>query len=128
MKTASEIARVQAIAEYGVVERDADASLEALARLAATLCRVPTATVNLLDDRRQYQVAVTGFEGGICSIEDSMCAVVLPDVRRVVVPDARRDDRFADNPFVTGERGSVRFYASSPLVTPGGVAIGTLCV
>jgi len=128
VKTSSDIARVDAIAEYGVIDSEVDASLDALARLAATLCRVPTAAVNLLDDRRQHQVATTGFEGGMCDIEDSMCAVVLPEVRRVVVPDARSDDRFADNPFVTGELGHVRFYASSPLVTPGGVPIGTLCV
>ena len=35
---------------------------------------------------------------------------------------------FAENPFVTGAIGSVRLYASSPLITPSGVAIGTLCV
>ena len=46
----------------------------------------------------------------------------------MVVPDARLDARFATNPFVTGDIASVRFYASSPLVTPTGVPIGTLCV
>jgi signal transduction histidine kinase len=57
-----------------------------------------------------------------------MCAVVLDEARRVEVFDAREDVRFADNPFVTGEIAKVRFYASSPLVTPDGVVIGTLCV
>lgn len=57
-----------------------------------------------------------------------MCAAVLVEPGRVVVPDAREDPRFRDNAFVTGVVASVRFYASSPLITPSGVAIGTLCV
>lgn len=57
-----------------------------------------------------------------------MCARVFQNPGHVVVPDARTDARFADNPFVTGVIAHVRFYASSPLVTPTGVPIGTLCV
>ena len=45
-----------------------------------------------------------------------------------VVPDATLDARFATNPFVTGDLATVRFYASSPLITPGGVPIGTICI
>nr|WP_228507208.1 GAF domain-containing sensor histidine kinase [Plantibacter sp. VKM Ac-2880] len=45
-----------------------------------------------------------------------------------MVSDASQDDRFSANPFVTGEIANVRFYASSPLVTPNGVPIGTLCI
>jgi signal transduction histidine kinase len=57
-----------------------------------------------------------------------MCAVILDADAPVVVPDARLDARFAANPFVTGELDEVRFYAASQLLTPDGVAIGTLCV
>jgi signal transduction histidine kinase len=57
-----------------------------------------------------------------------MCAIVFQDPGHVVVEDARADPRFAANPFVTGVIARVRFYASSPLITPDGIPIGTLCV
>jgi signal transduction histidine kinase len=57
-----------------------------------------------------------------------MCNAVLHDGCPVVVPDASLDERFRDNPFVTGAIGDVRFYATHQLVTPNGIVIGTLCV
>jgi signal transduction histidine kinase len=57
-----------------------------------------------------------------------MCNLVLHERAPVVVPDASKDPRFADNPFVTGVLGDVRFYATYQLRTPENVVIGTLCV
>jgi signal transduction histidine kinase len=126
--TAQDIARREAIADYRVVGEPPQPDLDGLVRLAATLCGVSTAVINIIDDRMQHQVAAVGFEPATCSREDSMCAVVLQHPGHVMVSDARADERFARNPFVTGEIARVRFYASSPLVTPDGIAIGTLCV
>lgn len=128
MSTAHEVTRREAIDQYRIVGALPEPDLQGLVELAATICNVSTAVINIIDDRAQHQVAAVGVQAASCSIEDSMCAAVLVDPRRVVVSDAREDPRFRDNAFVTGAIASVRFYASSPLITPAGVAIGTLCV
>jgi signal transduction histidine kinase len=57
-----------------------------------------------------------------------MCAVTIGEPEPVVVPDARRDPRFATNPWVTGALGNVRFYAGAQLRGLDGHVLGTLCV
>lgn len=128
MITQLDITRREAIDAYHVIGEAPAPDLQGIVRLAATVCGVDTAVINIIDDRSQHQIAAVGFEPAVCSREDSMCAAVIARPGRVVVPDARLDERFAANPFVTGEIAHVRFYASSPLITPAGVAIGTLCV
>ena len=45
----------------------------------------------------------------------------------MVVPDMLGDDRFVDNPLVTGEP-HVRFYAGAPLRNTDGLKFSTLCI
>ena len=126
--TTQDEVRVGEIDKYGVLGTPPRRDLGALVALAAQVCDVPTAAINLITASEQVQVATHGMDPGVCSREDSMCAAVLHESEPVIVPDASRDARFATNPFVTGEIGDVRFYAANHLVTPEGVAIGTLCV
>lgn len=44
----------------------------------------------------------------------------------LIIPDAREDPRFADNPLVVGEP-RLRFYAEFPLITATGDVVGSLC-
>lgn len=120
--------RDHALAGYDVLDHAPARELQALVDIAAQVCAVPRAAINLITSTEQQQIATTGFAASICAREDSMCAAVLEHTDRVVVPDARQDDRFRENPFVTGILGTVRFYASAPLRTPDGVIIGRLCV
>jgi len=120
--------RVAQIDRYQVLGGAPRRDLLALVEVAAEVARVPMATINLITDTQQHQVATVGFDAAVCRREDSMCNAVLHEGRPVVVPDASLDDRFRDNPFVTGVIGDVRFYATHPLVTPDGTAIGSLCV
>ena len=128
MSTALNVTLRAAIDQYRIVGSLPQPDLQGLVELAASVCGVTTAVINILDDRAQHQVAAVGIQAASCSRQDSMCAAVLVDPRPVMVPDAREDPRFRRSPFVTGEIASTRFYAASPLITPSGVAIGTLCV
>ena len=118
----------RALATYGVLRSAPRRELGALADLAAQVSGVPFATVNLLDTEHQHQVATVGFDGAVSPREDSMCRVVVETGQPVMVEDASRDPRWADNPWTNGQLAQVRFYASHPLTTPDGVTIGTLCV
>ena len=88
MTTATDTLRTDAIAQYRVLGEETDPGLEALARLAATVCATSAAAVNLIDDRLQHTVAVVGIQPGVCRRDDSMCAVVFEDGQTVVVDDA----------------------------------------
>lgn len=117
-----------AIARYRALEDPGGRELEALAHLAALVCEVPNSAINLITSDHQHQIAATGIDPSVCSREDSMCAVVLDAPSTIVSRDASLDERFASNPFVSGEIDKVRFYASAPLVTPENTTIGRLCV
>lgn len=103
-------------------------ALQNLVRLATELCGAPFGVVNIISAEYQHQIGAWGVDPGVCSREDSMCAKVFLSREKTVVPDASQDPRFADNPFVTGDIGKVRFYASVPLQTDSGFVPGTLCV
>ncbi|WP_394280154.1 ATP-binding protein [Microbacterium sp.] len=128
MKTADDAARRAIIEEYRLLDGVPEPDIQGLVELAAMVCDVPTAVINIIDDRFQHQIAAVGLEPSVCAREDSMCAAVFREPGHIVLRDASLDDRFVDNPFVTGEIADVRFYASSPLITPVGVPIGTVCV
>lgn len=120
--------RERVLAAYDVLGRPPRRELDALAALAAQVAGVPYAAVNLFSRDVQHQVATSGFEGEITPKDDAMCRLVVESGEPIMVEDAARDDRFAGNPWTTGELGDVRYYGSQPLRTPSGVVIGTLCV
>ncbi|NYD22632.1 diguanylate cyclase domain-containing protein [Kineococcus aurantiacus] len=126
--TTAETARLAALHEYRLLDAPADDELSAVVRAAAAVAGVPHATLNLIDGHRQCQLTAVGFEGGDSPRADSMCALHFEDGELVVVPDASLDERYARNPWVDGRLGAVRFYASAPLLTPDGHALGSLCV
>ncbi len=114
--------------DFALATGPTDEHLMALSRLAGRVCYTPSSVINIIDAEHQHQVAAIGTDPMVCSLRDSMCAQILADRELVVVDDASLDPRFADNPFVTGRLGDIRFYASAPLLTPTGHALGTLCV
>jgi PAS domain S-box-containing protein len=121
---ATEAERLAALRVYGDADEIVDDSLDALVRVAASVCDVPIALVSLVGETSQRFVARVGLDAAMTrtSREVSFCghALLRPD-EIMIVPDAFRDRRFADNPLVTGDP-NIRFYAGAPLVDDTGAA------
>ncbi|MEZ0254091.1 MAG: GAF domain-containing protein [Chthoniobacter sp.] len=120
--------RLEALLSYQIMDTPSEPAYDDIARRAAEICGTSMAAVTLLDERRQWFKAQMGFEMRETPLEDAFCARAIERPGELmVVPDAARDERFRDNPMVTGGM-QLRFYAGAPLVTPEGVPIGTVCV
>jgi serine/threonine protein phosphatase PrpC len=97
-------------------------------RLAKRIFDVPTVAVNLIDADRLYTKSAIGAEAGASTPRAiSFCTRTVDTGVPLVIPDARTDPRWADNPLVTGDPG-IRFYAAAPLAAPSGEIVGALCL
>jgi PAS domain S-box-containing protein len=88
---------------------------------------VPVALISLVDAERQWFKARLGLDLSETPREYSFCAHAILEDTVLVVEDATRDPRFADNPYVTCKQG-VRFYAGAPIRARDGHSLGTVCV
>ena len=98
-----------------------------IVHLAAHAFGVPIAYIALIDAERQWFKAKCGLTTDETGRDISFCGHAILQDQALVVPDATLDDRFKDNPLVTGEP-YVRFYAGHPLTGPHGHNVGTFCI
>ncbi len=124
---ANEAERLQALDDYCIMDTGAEVAFDALTALAAHITGAPIALVSLVDADRQWFKSRHGLGPQETPREISFCGHAIAADAILVVPDAKADPRFADNPLVLGEP-YIRFYAGVPLRTPSGLVVGTLCV
>ena len=124
---AREAERLEALAEYGLSSECRLPSLDSVVRMAASEFGMPVAAVNMIGSDHVYFAASVGVGDVDMSRDVSFCAHAITQDDVMVVPDATTDERFHDNPLVTGPA-SLRFYAGVPLLSPDGFALGALCV
>ena len=95
--------------------------------VTSAICNAPISVINLIDQGRQWFKAEVGLGVRETPIDSSICAHAILQSELFIIPDTTQDDRFCDNPLVTGDP-RLRFYAGALLETPEGFPLGTVCV
>lgn len=120
--------RLQALYRYNILDSKDEHAYDDITRLAAYIAQTPIALISFVDENRQWFKSRIGLDAVETSREFAFCAhaILTPD-QPLIVPDAKADARFMNNPLVC-EAPHIRFYAGEPLLTADHQPLGTLCV
>lgn len=123
-----EVERLMVLKSYNILDTEKETEIDILTEQAKQFFGCPIAVVTLVDVGRQWFKSIQGLPVESTPRCLSFCAHVVKRKKGcLVVPDASKDDRFKDNPLVSGGP-KVRFYAGAPLLTPEGARVGSFCV
>ncbi|MCC5834876.1 MAG: GAF domain-containing protein [Opitutales bacterium] len=119
--------RLNALRRYQILDTPVEQDFDDFTALVAQICKAPIAVINLIDEDRQWFKSERGLGVRETPLDVSICRHAILQKGLFVVPDTREDDRFKNNPLVTGEP-HLRFYAGALLESSDGYPLGTLCV
>jgi diguanylate cyclase (GGDEF)-like protein len=119
--------RLDTLRALNILDTAPEERFDRLTRLARRLFGVPIALVSLVDENRQWFKSCVGLPIRETSRDISFCGHAILGDDIFMIPDARCDERFKDNPLVTDDP-NIRFYAGCPLRASNGSALGTLCL
>ena len=123
----NEYDRLAELHDLRLLDTGPDPRFDAITRLAQRFFNTPIAAFTLVDEDRQYFKSSIGLKVNETPRDQAFCAYAILGDDVFVVPDARRDERFHDNPLVTDDP-DIAFYAGAPVHTDTGHTLGTLCV
>lgn len=123
----NETQRLETLHALKILDSAPEERFDRLTRMAKRMFGVPISLVSIVDGDRQWFKSKAGLDATETPRAVSFCghAILGDDV--FTVEDATRDERFHDNPLVTGDP-NVRFYAGCPLRVANGHKMGTLCL
>lgn len=126
-KPIDEGSRLQTLHALHLLDTPAEERFDRLTRLAVRFFGVPIAAVALVDETRQWFKSIHGLDLPQTARSVSFCGWTINERATLVVEDATKDARFADNPLVI-EDPRFRFYAGHPIFAADDSAIGTFAI
>ncbi|MEE4537165.1 MAG: EAL domain-containing protein [Erythrobacter sp.] len=122
-----EEARIASLRALGILDTPPQPMFDRITQLAASLFDAQIAAISLVDEDRVWTLSLQGCGPRESPRAVSFCNHAIADKGQLYVPDASADERFCDNPSVTGEP-KLRTYLGQPITGPDGARVGTLCV
>ena len=123
----NEAERLRTLRSYKILDTKPEERFDELTRLAALICGASISLISLIDKDRQWFKSLFGLDLQETPWAQAFCTHAIMQPEMFVVPDASQDERFAENPLVTGDL-HIRFYAGAPLAARDGRLLGALCV
>ena len=119
--------RLSALYALNILDTPREERFDRITRVLQELFKVPIAYIALVDENRQWFKSMQGLNTKETPRNASFCGHTVLQNNPLIIPDAKKDIRFRDNPLVTGEP-NVRYYAGWPISAPNGQNVGTLCM
>lgn len=119
--------RLKELESYQLIGIGEDEDYDFITSMAAQICGTKISLISLINEDKQWFLSHHGLEVRETPRKYAFCAHAINKPNEpFIVEDARKDERFYDNPLTTGDP-HVIFYAGIPLTTSNGFPLGTLC-
>lgn len=125
-RLSDEFGRVATLRRYDILYTASEEPFDRITALVRAVFDVPMAAISLVDHDRQWFKSRDGFDLTETTREISFCTHMIATRSPMIVPDARLDARFADNPLVV-DAPNIVSYVGVPLVSRDGYNIGSVC-
>jgi len=122
-----ELKRIVSLYALNLLDTPPEERFDQLTRCATLIFHVPISILTLIDAKREWFKSCQGISKTEGDRAISFCGHALVEDQILVVPDTKKDERFADNPLVVGEP-YIRFYAGVPVMSIDGARIGVFCI
>lgn len=115
------------VREYEEALPDMQSTFGNTVKLIAEQCDTFFAGIHFLDEDKQWIKASRGMNIPYMDKDQSICKYTIEQGTSLLIPNLTRDSRSKDNFYVKSDP-YLKSYMGVPLTSPGGYAVGTVCV